>query len=118
MRDDLMAEQIEVDPSIAATPLRTAQDRPIESSRGVEIVNGEGNMEWRKRVHDGCSVFGVDSEVDGLIAALKQLQLNELGTPLKRSRYRSHDLHPTGQPPMRPEPTNWLFTVTKKRLAK
>src|SRR3546814_18770479 len=48
MRDDLMAEEIEVDPFFRAPPLRAAEQPAIEGARGGEIVDGKGEVEGRQ----------------------------------------------------------------------
>jgi len=52
VRDDLVAEQIEVDPLVAAPPLRAAEDLPVELPSCPEIVDRKGYVEWRELVHD------------------------------------------------------------------
>src|SRR5882757_7499999 len=44
MRDDLMAEEIEVDPLRGAAALRATQGGSVKSASGVEVVDREGNM--------------------------------------------------------------------------
>ena len=49
--NDLMAEEVVVDPPITAASLRTAQESAVESPGGREIVHREGQMErWRRGV--------------------------------------------------------------------
>ena len=48
MGDDLMAEQVEVDPPIAAAPLATAQHFTVEVPRGLKIVDWKGQMKGRE----------------------------------------------------------------------
>jgi hypothetical protein len=49
MRDDLMPAQIEIHPLIRTASLRTAKQAAIESARGGEIMDGEGEMERLER---------------------------------------------------------------------
>jgi len=44
--DDLMAEEIEVDPLGGAAALRTAKSLAVEGAGGGEVVDGEGDVEW------------------------------------------------------------------------
>lgn len=46
MRDDLVAEEIEVDPLRGAAALATTQRRAIEAASGVKVIDGEGYMKW------------------------------------------------------------------------
>ena len=50
MGDDLVAEEIEIDPFVRAAPLRAAEQPAVESARGVEIVDREGEVEGRHAV--------------------------------------------------------------------
>jgi hypothetical protein len=47
MRDDLVTEEIEIDPVIAAAAFRAAKYAGVERSRGCEVVNRKGKMEAR-----------------------------------------------------------------------
>lgn len=49
MRDDLMTEQIEVNPAIGTTALFTSEHLSIKRSRGRKAVDGKGQMEWADR---------------------------------------------------------------------
>jgi hypothetical protein len=49
VRDDLVAEEIEVDPLWGTATLRAAQCRSVEETRGVEVVNGKGDMKRSER---------------------------------------------------------------------
>ena len=42
----LMAEEVEIDPLRAGTALGTAEHLPIEMTRGSEVVDGDGEVEW------------------------------------------------------------------------
>jgi len=44
--DDLMAEEIEVDPLGGAAALRAAKSLAVEGAGGGEVVDGEGDVEW------------------------------------------------------------------------
>ena len=48
MGDDLMAEKIEIHPFVRASSLRAAEQIAIESARGGEVVDREGEMEGRQ----------------------------------------------------------------------
>jgi len=45
MRDDLMPEEIEVDPLFGAATLGTTENRAVKSSRCFEVVDREGDVE-------------------------------------------------------------------------
>jgi hypothetical protein len=47
MRDDLVTEEIEIDPVIARAALRAAKNAGVERARGCEVVNRKGKMEAR-----------------------------------------------------------------------
>ena len=47
MGDDLVAEEIEIDPFVRAAPLRAAEQPAVKGARRGEIVDREGEMEWR-----------------------------------------------------------------------
>ena len=49
MRDDLVAEEVEVDPLLRAAALGTAEDGAVEVARGGEIVDGKGVVERGER---------------------------------------------------------------------
>ena len=51
MGDDLMAEEVEVDPVVGAAALRAAQDGAVKVACGGEIVNGEGDVEGAQQTH-------------------------------------------------------------------
>ena len=51
MGDDLVAEEVEVDPVVSAAALGTAQDGAIEMAGGGEIVNREGDVERSEHAH-------------------------------------------------------------------
>ncbi len=54
--DDLVAEQVEVDPFRRAAPLRAAEQPAIEAPRRGEIVDGKGDVEGAKLGHrDGIA---------------------------------------------------------------
>src|SRR5687767_7574072 len=44
MRDELMPEEIEVDPFLRATPFGTGEAASIEAPRGAQVVNGYRQM--------------------------------------------------------------------------
>ena len=52
MRDDLMPEQVEIDPRVAAAPFRAAERAAVESTRGSEVVDGKGEVK-RAEGHGG-----------------------------------------------------------------
>jgi len=45
MRDELVAVQVEVNPMVGAATFRAAEDGCVEVAGGVEIIDGEGNVE-------------------------------------------------------------------------
>ncbi len=45
MGDDLVAEEVEVDPVVGASAFRAAEQAAVESARGLEVVDGEGEVE-------------------------------------------------------------------------
>ena len=45
VRDDLMAEQVEVDPLRRRAPLGAAEQRALNAARGGKVVDREGEME-------------------------------------------------------------------------
>jgi hypothetical protein len=49
MGNDLMAEEIEIDPLRGASPFRTTQKATVESACCVKIINREGNVKWGER---------------------------------------------------------------------
>jgi len=44
MRDELMPEEIEIDPLFRTTPFRTCEASSIEAARGAQVVNGYRQM--------------------------------------------------------------------------
>ena len=52
VRDDLVAEEIEVDPLRGAAALGTAQGGSVEGASGVEVVNRKGDVK-RREGHGG-----------------------------------------------------------------
>ena len=51
VRDDLVAVQVEVDPVGIAASLGASQNITIEMARGIEIVDGEGDVEGSDAGH-------------------------------------------------------------------
>ena len=49
--DDLMAEEVEVDPVVGAAALRAAQNGAVKVAGGGEVVDGEGDVEGSKQTH-------------------------------------------------------------------
>jgi hypothetical protein len=49
MRDDLVPEEVEIDPRIRGAALPAAEQAAIETARFVEVAHGEGEMESRSR---------------------------------------------------------------------
>ena len=56
MGDDLMAEEIEVDPVIGMAPLRTAERAAVKGAGRVEIVDRKGEVEGRRAASSGRSL--------------------------------------------------------------
>ena len=51
--DDLVAEQVEVDPVLGAASLTASEQLAVEATRGGEVVDGKGEVEgWQ--CHDGA----------------------------------------------------------------
>ena len=66
MGDDLVAEEIEVDPVGGAAPLRAAEQPAVEGARGVEIVDREGEVEGRQAGHAGILAADRGGEAGGV----------------------------------------------------
>ena len=49
MSDDLMAEEVEIDPLVRASPFVASKQRTIEGSRGSKIVDREGDVKRCER---------------------------------------------------------------------
>ena len=49
--DQLMTEEIKVDPTCRTPPLFTAEQLAIERSRFGKVANPDGEMKWRKTFH-------------------------------------------------------------------
>ena len=64
VRDDLVPEQIEVDPLVGTAALRAAEHRAVELPRGGEIVDREGDMKRRELTH--VSVLAKSGRVAGV----------------------------------------------------
>lgn len=56
--DDLVAEEVEVDPMPGAAALGAAEDGAVEVAGGCEVVDGEGDVEGTKRRHGQNRVLG------------------------------------------------------------
>ena len=52
VRNDLVTEEVEVDPLRGATAFRTAKGGAVKMARGGEIVDGEGDVERGKGQRD------------------------------------------------------------------
>jgi hypothetical protein len=48
MGDELVAEEIEIDPMRRASPLRAPEQLAVETARGGNVVDGECEVERRK----------------------------------------------------------------------
>ena len=48
MRDDLMAEEVEVDPLVSGASFGAAESLAIEGASGVEVIDRKGNVEGRE----------------------------------------------------------------------
>src|SRR6266851_2362349 len=55
VRDDLVAEEIEVDPLCRAAAFGATERGAVEGTSGIEVVDGEGDMKGGKR----CSAHGI-----------------------------------------------------------
>lgn len=51
MRDDLMAEKVEIDPMGVRPAFRAAEQFAVKAPGRIEIVDGKGKVEWRKLAH-------------------------------------------------------------------
>ena len=51
MGDDLVPEEIEIDPFGCRSTLRTAEQIAVKGARLVEVVNGKGQVETRSVRH-------------------------------------------------------------------
>ena len=51
MGDDLVAEEVEVNPVIGAAALGAAQDGAVKVAGGRKVVNREGDVERAHRAH-------------------------------------------------------------------
>ena len=58
MRDQLVTEEIEVDPLGGAASLRTAEQASVERARGAEVVHGNREVKWRRHALS-CQIFTV-----------------------------------------------------------
>ena len=45
MGDDLVAKEVEIDPRAGATTFRKTEDLTVETTRFLNVVNREGNVE-------------------------------------------------------------------------
>ena len=54
--DELMAEKVEVDPSVRAPPLRAAQKVPVKRPRLRYGINADGQVEGRETTHRTASL--------------------------------------------------------------
>ena len=52
MSDDLVSEEIEVDPVFGAPALRQTENGAVEVASGLEIVDGKGDMEGSQSGHE------------------------------------------------------------------
>ena len=46
MGHDLVAEEVEIDPVLAAASLGASEQPAVERAGGFEVVDGEGEVEW------------------------------------------------------------------------
>jgi hypothetical protein len=53
VRDDLVAKEIKVDPMLATAPFGAGEKFAIESARGGEVMDGEGEVEWGHEIFLG-----------------------------------------------------------------
>ena len=51
MGDDLVPEEIEIDPFGSRSTLRTAEQIAVKGARLVEVVNGKGQVKWGEAGH-------------------------------------------------------------------
>ena len=58
VRHDLVAVEIEVDPLVGRASFGAAEQLPVETACGLEVVDGEGEVEGRDLGHGGTWVWG------------------------------------------------------------
>ena len=52
MGDDLVPEEVEIDPFVAGSTFRTTEHTAVKGARPVQVVNGKGQVETRSVRHD------------------------------------------------------------------
>ena len=60
MGDDLMAEEVEIDPFVRGSALPASKQLPVETARFGEVANGKGEMETRTVGHREFVVFACE----------------------------------------------------------
>jgi hypothetical protein len=63
MGNDLVAVEVKIDPILRAPSLRATEQAAVEAPRGIEIVNREGEVEWRQGHALTCHCEGWQSKV-------------------------------------------------------
>jgi len=86
MGDDLMPEEVEIDPFGSRSALRTTEQIAVEGARLVQVVNGKSQVETRAVRHGLRSRFG--QWVTGASMALAQVVGQRIKRQVKR---RSHE---------------------------
>ena len=61
----LMPVKVEVDPLVTGTTLFQAKDLSVKSAGCSQVVNGDGEVEWRKAHQDSDTVFVVGEHIVG-----------------------------------------------------
>ncbi len=51
MSDDLVPEEVEIDPFVAGSTFRTTEHTAVKGARPVQVVNGKGQVETRSIRH-------------------------------------------------------------------
>ena len=65
MGDDLMAEEVEIDPFVRGSSLLAAKQLPIKRARLSEIANGEGKVKAGAIGHRQFVVLACERSRDG-----------------------------------------------------
>ena len=68
MGDDLMAEEVEIDPFVRGSAFPATQQLPVKRARLGEIANGKGKVEAGE-VHNSVVVFAYESEAPARVFA-------------------------------------------------
>jgi hypothetical protein len=64
MRDELMAEEVIIDPFVGPAPMRTAEKAVIKGVCRREVVDRDGEVKGRRGIAHALSVKRVAAKVD------------------------------------------------------